>query len=401
MSRKKVIAMVAYTFLPSDARINRHVKALLEAGYEVDLYVLNDPKMCNFPPDERVKIHLLQNREYNNHNKCNVIRSYLSFWMSCSCAMLKNHLAGRKYSLVHINNMPNFLVFSAWHLKLLGVPVLLDIHDTMPEIYQERFSVPKSHKMIKLLFIEERMSMKFAKFVLTTEHTKWNRLMQNNLREDKSEVVLNLPDYSIFPNDESSETKNTDTFRLVYHGTLTRRLGMDVAVRAMAKLVDRIPSFRFDIIGDGEQRAELVELTKELNLENWVHFSDGFVPTTDLPKLLAGSQLAIIPSRNSVGTELMLPTKMLEYVRMGIPCITVATPTIAYYFNEKQVHFVESENVDELADAIYELYSNTEERLSLAREAERFWDQYSYYTEKDKYLNIVQNLVAGKRGKPR
>ena len=403
MVRKRpLIAMVAYTFYASDPRVRRHVSALVADGYDVDVLALRNPKAAEEKGDEHVEFFLLRTRHYADQQpKFKIVWEYVLFALACSYVLFRNHLFRGGYSLIHINNMPNFLVFSALSLRLLRVPVVLDVHDTMPEIYRDRFKVGPEHWVIRLMLLEERISMRFASFVITTEHTKWERLIENGLKRDKSIVTLNLPDSSIFPSQAQpgSPADSKNGFKLVYHGTLTQRLGMDIAIRAMDQLKDRIPNICLDIIGDGEQRQELLELTQHLDLGDYVHFSPGFIPTNELPQALAGADLAVVPSRNRIGTSLMLPTKLLEYVRLGIPCVTVATPTTSHYFDEDQVRFVPSEDVSALAEQILYLYNHPEERLTMANAARRFYDQYSFETERDRYLNLIRDITRKKASK--
>ncbi|MFP4192768.1 MAG: glycosyltransferase family 4 protein [Candidatus Hydrogenedentota bacterium] len=395
MESPKRIAMVAYTFYDSDPRVRRHVAALVNAGYAVDLYCLVPRNGDNEGANEQVRIFHLQERTYDRSGKLAIILDYVKFAFRCAGRLLKNHLGGAKYALIHINNMPNFLLLSALPLRLMGVRNLLDIHDTMPEIYQERFNVGPKQWMIRGLFFEEWVCMKLAGFVITTEHTKRDRLLQNGLRQDKSAVTLNLPDPALFPWTPLPDDPppKGETFRLVYHGALARRLGIDVAIQAVAKLGDCIPELRFDIIGDGEFRSELVELTEQLNVAHRVRFSDGFVPTVQLPEMLKGASLGIVPSRNSIATQLMLPTKLLEYVWLGIPVITVPTPTIRRYFQESMVRFVAPEDPQALAEAITRLYEQPAERLAIARAARQFFEQYSFESERERYLSIVDTLA--------
>lgn len=387
--------MVAYTFYDSDPRVRRHVAALVNAGYAVDLYCLIPRNGHKEDASEHVRIFHLQERTYDRTGKLAIILDYVKFAFRCAGKLLKNHLSGAKYALIHINNMPNFLLMSALPLRLMGVGNLLDIHDTMPEIYQERFNVGPKQWMIRCLFLEEWVCMKLAGFVITTEHTKWERLLENGLRKDKSAVTLNLPDPALFPETPLPEEPpgNGETFRLVYHGALARRLGIDVAIQAVAELGDRIPELRFDIIGDGEFRSELVELSEQLNVAHRVCFSGGFVPTVQLPDMLSGASLGIVPSRNSIATQLMLPTKLLEYIWLGIPAITVPTPTIQHYFQEPMVRFAPAEDPQALAEAINHLYEHPEERLATARAARQFFDHYSFESERERYLNAVDALT--------
>jgi glycosyltransferase involved in cell wall biosynthesis len=65
---------------------------------------------------------------------------------------------------------------------------------------------------------------------------------------------------------------------LVYFGRLTGYKGVDRCLQALALAVERgFTRFRFQVIGDGEQRAELEQMTRELGLADRVQFR-GAVP---------------------------------------------------------------------------------------------------------------------------
>jgi glycosyltransferase involved in cell wall biosynthesis len=391
----KWVAMVGYTFYASDERLKRHVSALKELGLCVDVISLVDPRGVRERDEADLNFYLPRTRRFERQGKFQVIGEYVLFTFLSTFMLLRNHFFRHRYSLVHINNMPNFLIVAALPLKLLGVPVLLDIHDTMPEIYQDRFGVSAEHWMVRGLLLEERLCMRLADFVITTEHTKLERLLENGLRPEKAAVTLNLADAGLFPMPDIPEAQPPAVdFRIVYHGTLTHRLGMDIAVRAIAKITNAVPQVRLEITGDGEQRDELVNLSRRMSLEKHIHFSDGFVPTEELPGILAGAALAVVPSRKNVATKLMLPVKLLEYVRLGVPTITVATHTITRYFQDTMVRFVPPDDPDALAEQIVYLYQNPQERLGMARSARRFFETYTFESERRRYQEIIRRLIG-------
>lgn len=184
---------------------------------------------------------------------------------------------------------------------------------------------------------------------------------------------------------------------LVYQGTLAHRLGLDIAIEAVAKARSAIPHMQLRIIGAGEARGRLIELRDRLGLCAVVTFSDGFVPVEQIPALIDDADVGLIPLRIHSGTDIMLPTKLLEYVTMGIPCIVPKTGTIARYFDEEMVRFFEAENSSSLADAIMELYRDPAKRNRLAPQAtERFGRIYSWSEHKKAYTNLVDRLLGGK-----
>ncbi|NUM56318.1 MAG: glycosyltransferase family 4 protein [Candidatus Hydrogenedentes bacterium] len=388
--------MVAYTFYGTDERVKRHVAHLVDAGYDVDVISLVDPTKSSQPNDQdHVRFFHPSARQYDRQGKLQILLSYAAFMFASGWILLRNHFSSGRYAFVHVNNMPNFLVFGALPLRVIGVPVVLDLHDNMPEIYQHKFGVDPAHWAIRSLYFEEWISMKFASFCFAATHTQCERLRENGLSDSKSAVLLNLPSLERFPKWPlpDSPAPIDGPFRIVYHGTLTSRLGVDLAIRAMPLLRERIPGVRFEITGNGEQRAELVRLADELGVGDIVAFSEGFVPTERLAGLLRGAHVGVIPSRDTIATKVMLPVKLLEYVRMGIPCVTVATPTIRHYFEEGMVRFVPPESPEAIADAIEYFYRNPEQRLETARAARQFFETHNLATERERYVDRVRRLT--------
>ena len=131
------------------------------------------------------------------------------------------------------------------------------------------------------------------------------------------------------------------------------------------------PALELRIIGAGEEREPLLKLRDELGIQDRVTFSDGYVPVETIPGLLADADVGIVPLRLSDGTDIMLPTKLLEYVSVGIPCVVPATGTICRYFDEKMVHFFEAEDHVSLANALVDLYERPEFRAKSRRAGNR------------------------------
>jgi glycosyltransferase involved in cell wall biosynthesis len=208
---------------------------------------------------------------------------------------------------------------------------------------------------------------------------------------------MNLPDETIFAERCPPRKQPGDRFVIVYHGTLARRLGLDVAVRAVAELSRSIPDLEFRIIGAGEERQRLVELASELQLDDVVRFSDGYVPVTQIPALISDADIGVIPLRILSGTDIMLPTKLLEYVSMGIPCVVPRTGTVGRYFDDDMVEFFAAEDVGALASAIRRLYEDPVRREKLAREATaRFGRAHRWSTHKQVYLDLVSSLLKSR-----
>lgn len=387
------VLMAAYTNYRRDPRVKREAEALVEAGHRVVFLARRQPGEPNRETIAGVEVI----KTIGLREKCNSTVEYLAdyslFFLMISLHLLAHPL---RYRLIHINNMPDFLVFATWLPRLLGRPVIHDIHDLMPELYLEKFSSGEDHWMVRALKVQERWAGRFASAVLTVEERLKDILAERGIPREKIRVLMNLPDDRIFAPRRVREPKpEAAPFVLVYHGTLARRLGLDVAIEAVAKTRGAIPRLELRIIGAGEEREGLLALRDRLGLREVVTFSDGFVRVERIPSLVADADVGLIPLRIHSGTDIMLPTKLLEYVTLGIPCIVPKTGTIARYFDEEMVRFFEAENSDSLADAIIELYRDPAKRQRLSQQAtERFGNRYRWSEHKQVYVNLVNALLG-------
>jgi glycosyltransferase involved in cell wall biosynthesis len=386
------IFMAAYTNYRRDPRVRREAEALVERGHRVVFLASRqrgEPDRETIAGVEVIKAPGLQ-------KKTSIALYLLDYAIFTLMIMAHLMVRPRRYRLIHINNMPDFLVFATWLPRLLGVPVIHDIHDLMPELFEEKFGAGRRRWIVSIIRAQERWAGRFASAVLTVEDRLRDILGNRGIPREKIHVLMNLPDDRIFaPRGMLPAKPDGAPFVLVYHGTLAHRLGLDVAIRAVAQARAQAPNLQLRIIGGGEERSALVALRDELGLGDAVSFSDGFVPVQTIPGLIADADLGLCPLRISGGTDIMLPTKLLEYVTVGIPCIVPKTGTIARYFDDTMVQFFDAENVESLAAAIVALQRDPQRRESLAREAtRRFADTYRWTRHKLVYTGLVERLIG-------
>ncbi|KQW37685.1 glycosyltransferase family 4 protein [Rhizobacter sp. Root404] len=385
------ILMVAYTNYRRDPRVRREAEALVEAGHRVVFYACRQASEPNREIISGVEVIKLFSFRHGRKSAFGYVVDYASFFLQVF-ARLTAH--PRRYALIHVNNMPDLLAFAALGPRLAGVPVILDIHDLMPELAMEKFSGRGNRMLVWGLKLQERLAGKFATLVLTVEERLKEILSHRGLSPSKIHVLMNLPDEAIFQRAEGPSTRQATRFTVIYHGTLARRLGLDIAIRAVALARQSIPEIEFRIIGDGEERGALVALARELGLADAVRFSDGFVPVDRIPAMIHDAHVGLVPLRISAGTDIMLPTKLLEYVYLGIPCIVPETTTIRRYFDQKMVRFFQADDVDSLASAIVSLHQHPGARVGLARESTaRFANVYRWSSQKLAYVQTVERLL--------
>jgi glycosyltransferase involved in cell wall biosynthesis len=392
MNKKKII-MLAYSDYMTDTRVRREAESLSASPeYQVKVITLkkeNEPRRFSLKGVEIIEVNIAK---YRGENPFRYILSYGNFFiktfMECTRLSLKKDL-----DAVHIHNMPDFLVFAALLPKLMGKPVTLDIHDTMPETFGSKFG--NSSRLTRwLLKKEESLSCLFSNRLICVNDIQRNKLLSRGIPAGKITVLMNVPDPKIFNLDQFSKEENQalNEFNLVYHGTIAHRLGVELILEALHILRKKIPNIRLSLWGNKEEGQRILgSHIKDLNLNGQVVINEA-IPADQLPGKLIKMDLGIIGNRNNKATELMLPVKMMEYIALKIPVVAPRTKAICHHFAEDMISYYEPENVESMADAIYNMYVNPDIRQKKAEKAYEFLQTISWNKQKENLFKIYRNL---------
>lgn len=381
------VLLVAYTTYIYDARVKRHAEALVARGDTVDVICLEPDQTTNFNGINLIPIRM---RQFRGSLRTGYLRTYLTFFFRAFLIAARLSLK-RRYDLVIVCTMPDAAVVTAMGPKLLGSKVLLDIHDTMPELYLEKFGNRASTLGARLLKFQERASAWLAHHVLAVHEPHAQRLVESGIRRSKITVVVNSPDPALFRAHRSRHC-HQNAFTLLCHGTLTRRLGVDTAIEAIQMLRERLPALRLRFIGTGDHKNNAEALTARLGLQSRVIFEPP-VPVERLSSVLTEASAGLVPNLASSATHLMLPAKLLEYAVSGVPTIAARLRTIEHYFPGDSVRYFEPNSPASLAEAIEELYYDRRLGDSLARRAGEVVSQLSWEQQRGQLFSAVDSLL--------
>jgi glycosyltransferase involved in cell wall biosynthesis len=389
----KHACMIAYTNYSTDARVRREAETLAETGeFHVTFLSLMEGETARSYVLDGVHVRELCIRKYRGKNRIRYILSYLMF-LAFSFLVCAGRAASGKLDVAHVHNMPNFIVFAAIPAKCFGKKVILDIHDSVPETYLAKFSTGSPGILYGILCMEERICCAIADRIICVNHPQREALVRRGIPAGKIVVSMNVPDPRLFPQSAGKADGPGDTTRLVYHGTITRRLGIDLAIRAVARISESNPDLRFVILGEGDDAGEFAALIQSLHAGETIRFENRMIPVEDLKSFLADMDIGIVANRKNIATDLMLPVKMLEYIALGIPVAAPRLKTIAWYFTDDMISFFEPENVDSLAGAIEALVRSPERRREQNRNAKAFFAEYGWERQKHDLLNLYRRMA--------
>ncbi len=285
--------------------------------------------------------------------------------------------------------MPNFLIFSALVPLLQRKTVVLDLHDTMPETFASSFTGWRKRLFVPALLLEEQICCALADHIVCVNELQRATVIRRQPRvAAKTIISMNVPDPKRFTRTgpAGGDRNQGNKFKLVYHGGLLGRLTVDRAIHAVARVRERIPEIQLHIIGDGDAKDRLVELAKELGLEDSVVFH-GRMSFDALIPLIRTMDVGIVPLERNPATELMLSVKLMECLSLGIPAIAPKLQAIRHYFSEDMLFFFEPGDVDSLARAI-ESARDPAQRLTRLAHAQAFLNRYHWSNHKTSLLAI-------------
>lgn len=383
--------MIAFSNYLSDSRIIRQAQSAIRSGYKVDFITPRKPGEKKQEIIQGVNLYRLDVYRYKGNSIFKQIFSYFNFFIRCTILLFGMHIKNN-YRIIHINNIPDFLVFSTVIPKALGAKVILDIHDPMPETYLAKYNKSKRGFFYNFLRIQERLSAAYSTSVITvSEPIKRDILCQNRIDQDKITVVANFADAELFP--LVSHFSLSSPIRLVYHGTIAERFGFKDSLEAISNLKSQNAIF-LKIIGEGDYEGNLREIIRKQGLSKIVDFENKVYPNVQLANILCRYHLGFAPYLSCPATDYMLPVKMMELLAMGIPVITISNTAISYYLDDRMYFAYDPNNINSLTDLLQHIVEDPaliiqKRECILANRTNFLWKNESI-----KYSNLLKCLTT-------
>jgi glycosyltransferase involved in cell wall biosynthesis/peptidoglycan/xylan/chitin deacetylase (PgdA/CDA1 family) len=389
--------IIAYTFYEVDFRVKRYAEALVKAGYEVDVYALRRKGQSRRENLNGVNIYHLQERDYNEKGLRSFLVRMVVFFGRVFFLIIAKQLQYR-YSLVHVHNPPDFLVFSTLVPKILGAKIIFDMHENLPEFYCAKFNKSPNSFLAKVLLFFEKIGFQFADFTIVAHDLLRARVIRRDgVPEKKCMALLNYPSRAFFK--PLSAKKEKEEFTILYPGTVSYQHGIDIALEAMAIVKKECKEAKLEIYARSSNPTyyeELLKLRDRLDLNGSVSFYNP-VPMEEVGKIVDRASIGVVPKRGGIFGSEAFSTKILEFMAVGIPVIASKTKIDAYYFDDSMVMFFEPEDPVDLARCILELYRDADKRKSLVKNGFEFIERNNWETKNQVYLDTVKELIG--RGK--
>ena len=382
-----VAVVVENVPIGDDHRLRKQVETMIGAGFRVSVVTMRHPD--NAPYRDLDGLRLL---EYppppEGHGVAGFAREYTVSFLWASWLLARLRLRSR-VDVVQLCQPPDVYFPTAWLMRWAGARIVVDQRDLMPETLAARNGRDAGQVgggvMMTLLRWLERRSQRVAHRTVTVNGYLRDRLEGAGARDVV--VVMNGPVLARARRARPDpELRAGAEHLVVWVGKIGPQDSVDTVVRLAEEVVLRRgrTDCRFVVLGDGEGLADLVALTGDLGLRDWVSFA-GWVDEATVFAHLATADLGLDTSHQVE----VSPVKAMEYMAQGLPfvCFDLQETRL---LASGAAELVPVGDLGRFTDAVLGLLDDPERRRRLgAHGRERIEHELAWEHQASRYLRAV------------
>lgn len=284
--------------------------------------------------------------------------------------------------VVHLHD-PELLLHAPW-ARLRCDRVIFDMHEDLPKSLRTKHWIarPLRGAVSNAAAAAERLLLNGMEVVYAEDSYRVSRpWLRDHITLHNMPIVATLTRF---------ERIRTAPPSLGYIGSVTAARGCLTALEVVGELARRGLVVAHDCVGevDGPLMAEARRLIERHMLEN-VRFH-GYQPAEAGYRIIAGTSIGLAILHPEPNYLESYPTKMFEYMAMGIPVIASDFPLYKRVLEETGAGIaVDPLDVAGIADAVQKLLSDTELLARMGRNGrEAVARAYSWESEAEKLLRM-------------
>jgi glycosyltransferase involved in cell wall biosynthesis len=398
----KHILIVAQVFYPEQYRVNDLVAEWTERGYKVSVLT----GIPNYPEGKFYKGYGFFKRRHEYYKGAEVYRipiiprgrnfftlslNYLSFAIS---GIIWSLFARLRADIVFVyagspitQALPGIV-----YAKRRKIPCFVYVLDLWPENVvavtgvKNRVFVGVIKKLVSYIyknctkiFVPSRA---FIESILENGGTKEKLVYWPQYAEDFYRPLSECSHGSYIPQDR---------FNIVYAGNIGYAQGLDILVEAAKNLKSIGVPVRFNMVGDGSYKEELIRKIQEEQVEDFFNFL-GKQPAEKVPEMIACCDATLLVLRDNPIYDKYIPAKLQTYLACGKPVIVSANGEAANIVRDAQAGVVcPAGDVECLTQAI--LYLASTQKETLEKMGENALRYSKKHFDKNKLLDLMDEYI--------
>jgi len=392
MKSKKNILMISQAAFPPDIRLEKEIKSLAEAGYKV-LVICNQYNKELNPRFEYCEINRI-----NALFKSVMLNRIINFPIFINPRILRKiywAILEFKPDFIHAHDLP-MVPIAIFFKKLFRLTVIFDMHENYPEALKAFGKkglinfLFKNYKAAKLL---EKFCIKRSDAIITVVRENSERLIKQGVASEKIYLVSNTVDLHTFatePVDENVLEKYRNKIILLYAGYVTPERGLDVVVKGMNFLKEKLPRVKLLIIGNGISVSGLKKISDDLSLNDFIEFIEW--PGHDkLASYFEAAKIFVSPQPKSDFWDTTIPHKLFEYMSKSKPVLAADSKAIKRIIEETNCGLTyQTGNAEDFAAKALELLASDIPFGANGYQAVK--DKYNWQKDEKVLIELYSNL---------
>lgn len=331
----KHILVISQYFYPEEFRINDICKEWVKKGYKVTVIT----GIPNYPEGKFYNGYGVFSKRKEVYEGINVIRlpliprgsnslmlilNYLSFVISGFFWQLFTQIEADYVFIFEVSPMTQALP-GVWYAKKVNVPCYIYVQDLWPENVEIITGI-NNKMIINLLGSMVDYIYKRCAKIFTTSESFMEAIKKRNIPANKVEFWPQYAEdfYKPLPKTSVKEIPIDDRINIIFTGNIGEAQGLEILPRTAQVLKElNEKNVRFNIVGDGRYKTELVQEVKKKGLEDMFNFIPK-QPAEKIPLLLSVCDIAFLSLTDNSLFEMTIPAKLQSYMACGIPILASA-----------------------------------------------------------------------------
>lgn len=377
--------------IPFDQRVfHRACRSLALAGYDTHLLAQLDEDKAIVEGVHLHSIEELSGPKLRIQPKRRVAR----WWRS---ERIARQLKADLYHLHAVELIP----LGLWLKLRFGAVVIYDSHEDNVSYVAQKYYLPRLARMMlaSLTLVLEWLAGHMFDCIVTADEGVAD-IYRTRYKAKRVQVVHNFPRADLFVMsgiDKSVE----EQFDLVYHGTIPR-YHLEVAFSVAEQLRARNVSARWLLFGSCPELAWAhIELERR-GLTGLFVIENHRIPHEQVAARIRQAKIGIIPLPDLPKFQHNIPTKLFEYMALGMPVVLSDLPPSRPFVGDgKCAIMVRPDDLDAYADAITRLLEDPALRQEMGRVGQqRVRERYNWDIEVQGLLSLYADLLGDTKSDP-
>jgi glycosyltransferase involved in cell wall biosynthesis len=357
----------------AEVHLHEIFKRIVKLGHKVTLYSCQIPNEPDYEVIDGIDVHRIGSRQLFNYYVPKIYRN------------IYRNIKKSDFDIVidDINKIPFYTPLFVKDKPLLAI----SHHFFGKSIFKEAGIISGTYVYLSEYIVN--YIYKHTPFAVVSNSTK-DEFISRGFNPKNFSLIYNAYDHELF--DFPHNTTNPELFRIAYFGRLKKYKSVDQLFYAFAKFTEKNPNSKLEIIGRGDFRPYLEELSQKLNIADKTHFY-GFVSEEEKVRILREVDLVVNTSQKE-GWGIT----NIEANAVGTPVISANVPGLRDSVSVGESGFLyEYGNIDDLLSKINQALINPKIKQHLGEGAVKWAKSFSWDKSAIEMIELMQSVIANYR----